>query len=249
MSKYLLAAAALVAATVTASAADLARKAPPPPPPPPPPVYDWNGFYIGVMGGWGWANRSSVSVGGVDFAVDSGNVNGGFFGGTLGYNFAPYGSQWLIGIEADGGWADIGRTISGNTVFGLTTVENKADSIGSVTGRLGWTWGPGMIYAKGGWAFANQKLSASILTPGGVLFSASDNRFRSGWTVGGGIEYLFAPNWSAKVEYMFADFQSNTFADNLVVGGVSFRTEVNTIKGGINYHFNWGPPNPVVARY
>jgi outer membrane immunogenic protein len=246
MKKFLLASIALMAMSVAASAADLARKAPPPAPVPMAPISSWDGFYIGAMGGYGWSDRASVTVGGVTF-TGPGDLRGGFVGGTAGYNFAPMGSSFLLGIEVDGAWANINRSATGASAFGTLTLTDKIDAIGSVTGRLGWTFGPGLLYAKGGWAWADQTLSATLAGPLAVT-TASQSNFHSGWTVGGGFEYLFAPNWSGKIEYMYADLGSTTFGTGtLVAGGVGVGHTLNTIKGGINYHFNWG--SPVVARY
>jgi outer membrane immunogenic protein len=248
MKKLLLASVALAALNVSASAADLARKAPPPAPVAVAPVYNWNGFYIGVMGGYGWSGESTVTVAGVAFTGLDFDLKGGFVGGTMGYNFAPMGSSWLLGIEVDGAWADIENSATGATAFGALTLTDRINAIGSVTGRLGWTFGPGLIYAKGGWAWANQELSATLVGPLATV-TASQDEFHSGWTIGGGFEYKFAPNWSGKIEYMYADFDSSTFGSGtLFPGGVGVGHELHTIKGGINYHFNWGG-GPVVARY
>jgi outer membrane immunogenic protein len=247
MRKFLLTTSALVAMAVSASAADLPRKAPPPPAPPPAPVYNWNGFYIGIMGGYGWSERVGVDVAGFDFG-GSGNLRGGFVGGTFGYNYQPVGTPFLLGIEVDAAWANINASRSAAALGVVATVEDKIDAIGSVTGRLGYAWGPGLLYVKGGWAWADNRLTATLAGPA-VVLSASENRFHSGFTVGGGIEYMFVPNWSAKVEYMFADFRSATFGEALVPGGVGLSAQLHTIKGGINYHFDWGGGSPVVARY
>ncbi len=88
-----------------------------------------------------------------------------------------------------------------------------------------------LFYAKGGYAWANNKLS---LSAGGL--TASDSHVHSGYTIGGGIEYMFAPNWSAKAEYMFTHLEGQTY--NL--GGLAFDSgtaEFNSIKVGVNYHF------------
>jgi outer membrane immunogenic protein len=255
MKKLLLAAVALIALSSASSAADLPRKAPPAPPPPPAPVYDWNGFYIGVMGGYAWSDTVGITVGGVAFTTASSDLKGGFAGGTIGYNFAPVGSSWLLGIEADAAWADIKHSVTGTVLLpplATLTFEDRIQALGSVTGRLGWTWGPGLLYVKGGWAWADNKVSATLATGGlvapPVVLTASESRFHSGWTVGGGLEYLFAPNWSGKVEYMYADFGSATYVST-IGGGVGLSATVHTIKGGINYHFNWGGPGPVMAKY
>jgi outer membrane immunogenic protein len=251
MKKLLLVTSVLVAISAAASAADL-RRPPPPPAPPPAPVYDWSGFYIGVMGGYGWADEVSATLGGVTIVTASPDLRGGFVGGTIGYNFAIPGSSWLFGIEADGAWANIESSATVATPLLALTVEDRIQALGSVTGRLGWTWGPGLLYAKGGWAWAENELSATLTTGGlvapPVIVTASESHFHSGWTVGGGLEYMFAPNWTGKIEYMFADYGSATYV-SAVGGGVAVDKSVHTIKGGINYKFNWGAPGPVVARY
>jgi len=254
MNKFLLASAAFIALTVTASAADLPYKAPPPAPIPMAPVYDWNGFYLGVMGGYSASDTTRVTVGGVEFTTASSDLKGGFLGGTIGYNFAPAGSAWLFGIEGDAAWASIRNSATGAIgPFATLTVDDKITAIGSLTGRLGWTWGPGLLYVKGGWAWANNRLSATLLTGGivaaPVVLTASESHFHSGWTIGAGLEYLFAPNWSGKFEYMYADYGNSTYAAALVPGGIGLSASVHTIKAGINYHFNWGNPSPVLARY
>jgi outer membrane immunogenic protein len=63
--------------------------------------------------------------------------------------------------------------------------------------------------------------------------------------VGAGLEYLFVPNWSAKVEYMYADYSNANYLTNFVPGGIGLGVTVNTVKAGVNYHFG----GPVVARY
>ncbi len=90
-------------------------------------------------------------------------------------------------------------------------------------------------------------MSALLTTPL-LALSASESHVHSGWTVGGGLEYLFAPQWSGKLEYMYADYGSATYAAGIVPGGVGLSATVHTIKAGINYHFGWGG-GPVVARY
>ncbi len=68
-----------------------------------------------------------------------------------------------------------------------------------------------------------------------------------GYTVGAGLEYLFAPSWSAKVEYQYYNFGKTNVTDLVSGTAVSFTNDVHTVKAGINYRFNWG--GLVVAKY
>ena len=214
MKKLLLAGAALLSLMTAASAADLAAR-PYTKAPPLSPGYNWSGFYIGVMGGGAWDSDNS----------------GGFGGGTIGYNWQAPGSQFVFGLEADAAGSSLKD--SQTVVFGgvAFTGEDKIDALGSVTGRVGVAVDAALFYAKGGYAWANNKVSISA--PG---LTASDSKVHSGYTIGGGIEYMFAPNWSAKGEYMFTHLESQTYT----LLGFPFDSgtgEFHTIKAGINYHF------------
>jgi outer membrane immunogenic protein len=229
MKKLLLAGAALVVLTSAASAADLAARPYTKAPAYVAPVYNWTGFYAGVMGGYGWSNQ--VDIAGA--TASTGDLNGGFGGGQIGYNW-QFGGPWVFGIEAEAAGSGIKYN---ETVVGLGSFEDKIRSFGSVTGRLGWASGPTLLYAKGGWAWADNRVA---ITSGGTTIS--DSQFHSGWTIGAGVEYMFAPAWSAKAEYMYADYGDKTYFGLADVGA-----SVHSVKAGINYHFNWG--GPVVARY
>jgi len=77
---------------------------------------------------------------------------------------------------------------------------------------------------------------------------ALDHSHKDGWTVGGGLEYMFAPSWSAKIEYQYYNFGSTNFlAGPIGLVGNRFRDDEHTVKAGVNYHFNWG--GPLAARY
>ena len=236
MKKLLLSSAALFAMVSVASAADLAaRHYTKAPAPIASPLYNWTGFYAGVHGGYGWSDEITIGITG--FATVTGSTSdlkGGFGGGQIGYNWqlAP---SWIWGIEADAAGAGIRVGLDDGAG---TTVESKIRSFGSVTGRLGYAVNNALFYAKGGWGWADNRVSATF----GPGSSFSDSQFHSGWTVGGGLEYGFAPAWSAKVEYQYYDFGHETYFNGLELGA-----KIHTIKGGINYHFNWGAP--VVARY
>jgi outer membrane immunogenic protein len=219
MNRLLLAAALLSVATA-ASAADIpARPYTKAPPPLVSPAYNWSGFYIGAMGGYGW---------------DSGDSSGGFGGGTIGYNWQFPGSQFVFGIEVDAAGGSIKDSLTEDIGGGvLATEEIKINSFGSVTGRAGFAWDAALIYAKGGFAWANRKDSISVPAIGVTI---SDSQFHTGYTIGGGLEYLFTPSWSAKAEYMYTSLSGETY--NL--GGFpldSGTIDFHTIKVGVNYHF------------
>ena len=101
---------------------------------------------------------------------------------------------------------------------------------------------------------------ANIYGPGFGSSSYSDTRV--GWTVGGGVEWMFIPNWSAKLEYLYYDLGSATTSGAYVAGAntagalqwayastASTRFNGNVVRAGVNYHFNWGAPAPVIAKY
>ena len=210
MKKYLLATVALLTCGATvALAADLGArpyytKAPAPIPAP---IYNWTGFYIGGHVGGAFGDTNTV------FGDNGARLLGG---GQVGYDmqFSP---NWVLGIEANYSFVDTNNMFFANR------------GLGSVTGRLGYTWGPAMLYAKGGYAWADTRFTNGF----------AGNNGRDGYTIGGGLEYMFAPNWSAKVEYQYYDFRNMNVTFPLVAVG-TYRNEEHTIKVGLNYHFNFG---------
>jgi outer membrane immunogenic protein len=242
MKKLLLASVALagLTAATSASAADLAARPYKAPPPPVPVGYNWSGFYAGVMGGYGWSDRIRID----GFTTQSGDINGGFGGGTIGYNWQTPGSIWVWGLEVDAAGSDIKYRETGLVGLVPYTFEDKIRSFGSVTGRIGVTAGAALFYAKGGYAWADNRISLNV---GGLGFSES--KVHSGWTVGAGVEYMFAPSWSLKGEYMYADYGNENYLRAFAPAtGVDLGMTTHTVKGGINYHFNWGG-GPVLAKY
>jgi outer membrane immunogenic protein len=197
------------------------------------PAYNWTGFYLGAMGGYGWSDQ--VTVGGL--TVTNPNINGGFAGGTAGYNFQAPGSAFVFGIETEAAWSDIQNTIG---IVGLATAQERIMSFGSVTGRAGVAIDNVFLYGKGGYGWAENQISATVLG-----LTASESHLHSGWTIGAGAEFAFAGPWSAKVEYLFARYSQETYL--AAIGGVGLGADVQTVKAGINYRFGWG--QPMVARY
>jgi outer membrane immunogenic protein len=238
MKKILLGGVALMAlGTASAFAADLpARTYTKAPVYAPAPIYNWTGFYIG--GHVGGAFETSDFTG---FAT-TGDRSSFLGGGQLGadYQFAP---NWVLGIEGQYSWVDLNRT----GTLGTLTVNDRTRGLGSVTGRLGYTWGPGLLYVKGGAGFRDSSdVTAAI---GGVPVAIASDNHDVGYTVGAGLEYMFAPSWSAKLEYQYYNFGSTSFVAPTVPATtlVDFNRDIHTVKLGLNYRFNWG--GPMVSRY
>ncbi len=211
--------------------------------------------------------------------------NSGFIGGgQIGYNY-QFATSWLVGIEADiqgiagGNGSTSAFTVvqrgapaaPGQTVQTNVAVSKSLNYLGTVRGRFGYLLTPTLlIFGDGGLAYGGINSDTGIFgaevpntgsSPFFGLGRASTTRV--GWTAGGGAEWMFLPNWSAKVEYAYYDLGSVTYSSgplisNLTGGGpISFintaatRTHFNgnVVRAGINYHFNWGAPAPVVAKY
>jgi len=206
MKRLLLAGMALSVATA-ASAADMqARPYSKAPPAVLSPAYNWSGFYVGVMGGGGWG-------------TDSGS--GAFGGGTVGYNWQFPGSQFVFGVEVDAAGASIKDSFTEDQGGILVTTDSKINSFGSVTGRAGFAMDAVLLYAKGGFAWGNNKTTISLPEVG---VTSSDSHTHTGYTLGGGIEYMFTSLGSENY---------NLLGEQLASGNLDF----HTIKVGVNYHF------------
>ncbi len=130
-----------------------------------------------------------------------------------------------------------------------------------------------LLYGTGGFAYGGVNSSVSITQqdlfgPPVADFSAPYGSFASvssthgGWTAGGGLEWMFLPNWSVKVEYLYYSLGGvnfgapqllNLFTDTHTLAWTSALSAStsfhgNIVRAGINYHFNWAPP-PIVAKY
>jgi outer membrane immunogenic protein len=249
MKKYLLASAALFAlsATAPALAADLGGRmySKAAPMVAPAAVYNWTGFYIGGHVGGAFNDNSNVFGGAGGFTDGSGNGNNGrFLGGVqVGYDM-QFSQNWVLGVEGQYSWLSGNNNNFVGTGFAFNSDRRE---LGSVTGRLGYTWGPAMLYFKGGYAYSDSRDTVNFA---GAPITGFNRGSRDGYTVGGGLEYMIAQNWSAKVEYMYYDFDRNvsaTFVPGPFLATGNFRDEEHVIKAGLNYRFNLG--GPVVARY
>src|SRR6266567_8180928 len=234
----------LVATSMTANAADVtARPAPYAPPPPvyAPQPFTWTGFYLGGNIGGAWAHRDVTDT---FFLGDfgSGNNDGVFMGGAqLGYNWQV--GYAVLGIEAE--FDGVANNNNTGTVIiptvGTIQVTSNNRWITTLAARFGVTNGYWLFYGKagGGWV-GNDDFTVTNLTTGAST-AISNNNTNSGWLVGAGIEWAFASNWSAKVEYNYLGLDDRTFtvpAGSPFLAGDTFtqsNRNIQMVKVGINY--------------
>jgi outer membrane immunogenic protein len=225
---------AAIAATALAHAADLGPMVANAPPAPV--YYNWTGLYLGANLGGSWGRESHQIFDGTAGIFEVGVTNhpdGVIGGGQVGYNwqFSPWfgwGTGTVLGIEADIQGSSQRSTIDeafSDPRFGPVTfagsVEDKLEWFGTVRGRAGIAFDRVLWYATGGWAFGERKLGGPLTSSNAAgliattAFSTSSRM--NGWTVGGGIEWAFWGNWTAKFEYLYIDFGSQ--GDVAIPGG------------------------------
>jgi outer membrane immunogenic protein len=204
----------------------------------------WSGAYVGLNAGFGWSDmRSNNDFGsGIAnfFAFDifgvqqhqANHIDGYVVGGQVGFQ-RQFG-HWVLGVEGtlDGTGID-GKTSDPMTPFvpfliGTQSLQTRVENLFQVSGKVGYTFGDWMAYARGGWAGANVSAESNIsgVALGFVPFSSSseDRRWHNGWSVGGGLERMIFPNLTVGVEYNFIDLGSRDYAfdGKFNVGGGSF---------------------------
>ncbi len=219
-------------------AADLGVRRPVPAPmmaPVAPPV-TWTGCYIGGNIGAAFGHISVDTPFGSTSADNTGFAGGGQVG--CDYEFA---GGWVIGIRDmfDGTTNHHSRTIGAGPLAGdVVDFDNRW--FDTLTGRLGYSWIPNwLLYAQGGAAWA--RTESTITNPAGVQLR-DNSTTRTGWTVGGGVEWMFLPHWSTFVEGNYMDFGSESrtaFGPAACVAGCTINakfTEANVLVG-VNYRF------------
>ncbi len=281
-----------------------------------PPPTMWTGFYAGLNAGYNFgtnANVFSQNWGGpwtipgiptgilpgtapIAMDVAASNTQSGFIGGgQIGYNY-QYGSNILLGVEADiqgtgirgsslGGGAAAARQTTNLGIFNITSQSNVVGSsiiqggidwLGTVRGRIGYLWTPTLlVYGTGGFAYGGvyanvvQTAYENVSTGAGAFSQTNtwvgggrQNQLLTGWTAGGGAEWMFMPNWSLKAEALYWDLgrmnvqtasygvsgNAGAVANTVGWGRSSVSYQGVQAKVGVNYHFNWGAA-PVVAAY
>lgn len=213
--------------------------------------------YLCNSTGAGAANAAALSASGTGDANDTG-FTGGIQGG---YNY-----QWgmvVLGLETDFDALDLkgSRTGSGNypvlspslggfpagTPY-MITQTFSTDWLYTARGRLGWVAQPNLLlYATGGYALTRLKISYAYSDGAGGASSGNAASDKSGWAVGGGVEWAFTTNWTLRAEYLYLDFGKVTATGNIPsvapkagaqnALSTSGDLTANIARVGINYKF------------
>ena len=214
------------------------------------PVFTWTGLYLGTNIGYGWGDNDPVGV-----RVAPGNAldtvgrlesEGWFAGGQIGYNYQI--GSIVLGVEADIQGSDISAgfgpvNFNGN-IAGVFAGDSTIEMFGTLRARVGVAVDRMLLYVTGGYAWANIGYNVSGVIPQGV-FDIRENTMFSGFVVGGGVEWAFAPNWSMKAEYQWINLGREDFSAQVLVGGAptgftahtSATPEIQTFRLGVNYRF------------
>ncbi len=196
--------------------------------------HNWTSIYGGFMSGVVSGRTDFQFVDGTDTSPDPA---GYLLGGTLGANWQT--GHLVFGVEGDLGWANAEGGQACRNPFFYTCTAN-IDSLGIVSGRLGFAWDRALIYTKAGVAFAD--VSAGFDSNGGPIAAGTQNldagievsKTLTGLALGVGIEFAFSQNWSGKVEYMRVEFDNERFN---ATSPFDLELKIDTVRAGINYHF------------
>jgi high affinity Mn2+ porin len=237
--------AALAAATANAADVRMPMKAPWQPPQ----AYDWTGLYVGGHFGYAGGRSSWSSTPGLASSfglyqgLDMFTGEGSYFGGLqVGYDYM-FPSRVVLGAQLDVSFPGFPRndlSLGGTSTFfapqtGLATYTENVEHFGSLRGRVGYAPANWLLYATGGFAWTYDRM---ILTP--VAADFGDTRFlwRLGWVAGAGVEYAFASNWTASVEYLYTRYGNST----VMFPALPFTSDlsVQQLRAGLNYRFNGG---------
>ncbi len=221
----------------------------------------WNGFYfgghIGFAGGKSnWSGPDIWNSSGLAKQIDTFTEAGSFLGGFQGGYNLLLPSRVLLGLEGDfsfPAYPDLSGQSTGVTAnfnslsLGPATYMESIQAAMSLRGRVGYVFANNwLLYATGGaaWTRNSQTLTAAVS-------GTTDNPFfwRSGWTVGGGVEIPLIPSWTARLEYLYTYF--GTKPVNFLANGETFRSDFapQVLRFALNYHFGDTLPVPALAAF
>ena len=231
-----------VAAGSVAYAADLSVNASPQPAT----AYNWSGLYGGAHIGGGWISSNATFTGttgvpfdptGTSYDID----HSGFLGGLqLGYNYQT--GNWVFGVGGDFSWINASQdTVTNGSLLAGSVIHSqvKTDWLATLTGRVGYAMNNWLLYAKGGAGWARQTYGGYATSGGATVLVNDITDTRTGWTVGGGVEWGFGRNWSAFLEYDYLDFGTKSYALTSTTSTSTYdvKSSASELKAGVNYRF------------
>ena len=253
-----------VLAGTSAFGADIARPVYKAPVVAAPIPFTWTGFYGGVFGGGGFGSEDPVDINEYAWQGLAGvprNASfhtwiydmkpSGIFGGTLGFNYQT--GNFVFGVEGELGYI---RSTGGAPDINspgqdVASAARLGDWYGLIAGRLGYAWDRTLVYGKGGVVFVKEQAAVADTCVGAgtpaapcgpltILATGSNNEVAA--VFGGGIEYAFANNWSAKLEYLYWALNDRFLVTGVASNGATYSWEhafsgLHTVKLGINYSF------------
>ncbi|MBV9969052.1 MAG: porin family protein, partial [Xanthobacteraceae bacterium] len=202
-------------------------------------VPSWSGGYVGLNAGVaGGADAITSTSTGFIAISGSGTMQalGGTAGLLAGYNWEVGG--WVVGVEGDVSYLGLNgsQDMTATNFVSVTEHDSFETSwLATLRGRFGYAWGHWLFYLTAGGALGDHKYNGVIQTFG--IANPSGSVIKGGWTVGLGSEWMIAPNWTAKVEYLVADLGTETFTASQV--SVSGRLVEDMVRVGVNYKFSW----------
>ena len=232
---------------------------------PVPTVYDWSGFYAGGRVGyaWGTSNWTSSTPGAANISgsldlfqpFDAFKDTGSFSQGLqAGYNYMLP-NRILIGAEADltfpGFPSSAGISIGGisnltSPTLGAETFSETVLTSGTVRGRVGYAPGSWLFYGTGGFAWTYNQLSLTQLASGAT---ESPFLWRLGFAAGAGVEVPIAPHWTARLEYLFTDYDNRSTTFFAGAQRIDSNFALQELRAGLNYQFgNVAQPAPTVVK-
>ncbi|SFU16322.1 outer membrane protein [Mesorhizobium sp. YR577] len=173
-------------------------------------TFVWSGAYLGIQGGGGWAKGEFSGFG----IAGSEDTNGGLLGGFAGYNY-QFDNRLIVGVEGD-----LEYNWNEEKIFGA---DFGTDWVGSVRGRVGYTFDRALIYATAGWAATRGYVDVPGLGKDAATFN--------GYTVGAGLDYALNSNMFGRLEYRYSDHGDKNLQ------GINVDVDQQTIKIGLGVKF------------
>lgn len=227
----------------------------------------WSGFYLGAHGGYGWGDQDYPGTNPyIAPPANCGNcgspraeLEGGLVGGQLGYNFQFH--QFVIGAEVDYSFTKMQESLrDGNYLV----QDHEISSLGSIRGRLGYSFGHVLPYVTAGWAWSEMSLGQSCPIPAAVVaghcnanngfspYDLSKDETETGWVYGAGVETMVAKSWSIRAEYLRYDFDDQVYELGQTPSGKTIPPkilshDVDVVRIGMNYTFG-GYEEPVPLK-